>query len=339
MEKNTITSIYRAGRAGLVLLKVMVGLGRSPLFISWNVTFKCNLRCAYCGAVDAPHREWDTEKITRGLNDLYLAGARWITFGGGEPLLRSDIGTLINAAKSIGFTVFLSTNGRFVPDKIELLRQVDNVNLSLDGPETVHDTVRGTGAFADTIKASEALREHNIPFSYQCVLAKHNLHCLKEALEIAQKQGAWMMFQPATQWLDSSMAPNPVAPPVDAYRNAIAELVALKDAGAPVANSKAGLRHLALWPGHAPIRCLAGRLMAVVEPDGALLSCHQCEVERFLKADENDETDMGKQFRNAPLLPSCGQCWCAPVVELALICSLKPEPILNTLRRFWRELK
>jgi len=79
--------------------------------------------------------------------------------------------------------------------------------------------------------------------------------------------------------------------------------------------------------------------MAVVEPDGTLLSCHQCEVERFLKADENDETDMGKQFRNAPLLPSCGQCWCAPVVELALICSLKPEPIWNTLRRFWRELQ
>jgi hypothetical protein len=147
-----------------------------------------------------------------------------------------------------------------------------------------------------------------------------------------------MMFQPATQWLDSSTAPNPVAPPVDAYRDAIAELGALKDAGAPVANSKAGLRHLALWPGHAPIRCLAGRLMAVVEPDGTLLSCHQCEVERFLKADENDEADMGKQFRDAPLLSSCGQCWCAPVVELALLCSLKPEPMWNTLKRFWREL-
>ena len=339
MKQNAMTSIIQAGKTGLVLLKVMAGLGRTPLFISWNVTFKCNLRCAYCGAVDAPHREWDTEKIAQGLGDLYRSGARWITFGGGEPLLRSDIETLITKAKDIGFTVFVSTNGHFVPDKLDLLRQVDNVNLSLDGPEAIHDQVRGTGAFADTMRAADTLRKNGMPFSYQCVLAKHNLDSLKETLAIAKEQGAWVMFQPATQWLDSSTAPNPVAPPVDAYRAAIQELLALKKEGAPVANSKAGLRHLALWPDHAPIRCLAGRLMAVVEPDGTLLSCHQCEVERFLNAGQTAEADLGRQFHSAPLLRACGQCWCAPVVELALICSLKPEPIWNTMRRFWRELQ
>ncbi len=333
-----MASLFSASRTGLVLLKVMAGLGRTPLFISWNVTFKCNLRCAYCGAVDAPHREWETEKIVHGLEELYRAGARWITFGGGEPLLRSDIETLITKAKEIGFTVFVSTNGRFVPEKIDILRQVDNVNLSLDGPEAIHDEIRGAGAFADTMTAAKTLQENSIPFSYQCVLAKHNLNHLKETLGIAKGQHAWMMFQPATQWLDSSTAPNPTAPLTEPYRKAIDELISLKKVGYPIANSKAGLKHLRLWPDNAPIRCLAGRLMAVVEPDGTLLSCHQCEVDRFLKAGENDKTDMGKQFRDAPLLSSCGQCWCAPVVELALICSLKPEPIWNTLKRFWREL-
>ena len=165
MKQNAMTSILQAGKTSLALLKVMAGLGRTPLFISWNVTFKCNLRCAYCGAADAPHREWATEKIVQGLEELYRSGARWITFGGGEPLVRSDIEALITKAKDIGFTVFLSTNGRFVPDKIDVLRFVDNVNLSLDGPESIHDAMRGAGAFADTMCAAETLREKGMPFS------------------------------------------------------------------------------------------------------------------------------------------------------------------------------
>jgi MoaA/NifB/PqqE/SkfB family radical SAM enzyme len=128
--------------------------------------------------------------LCEGLNDLYRAGARWITFGGGEPLLRSDISDTDHQARRISASPCLSAQtGGLFPDKLDALREVDNVNLSLDGPEEIHDAVRGTGAFADTINASGTLRDAGIPFSYQCVLAKHNLHCLKETLEIAKAQG------------------------------------------------------------------------------------------------------------------------------------------------------
>jgi len=46
--------MLHAGTAGLKLLRGVLGLGRVPLFLSWNITFRCNLRCAYCGASDAP---------------------------------------------------------------------------------------------------------------------------------------------------------------------------------------------------------------------------------------------------------------------------------------------
>ena len=335
MASDKLRRWYQSGRSGLTLLKVIAGLGRAPLFVSWNVTFRCNLRCGYCGALDAPRRECETEEIKAGLQELYRLGGRWITFGGGEPLLRRDLGDLIVYAKSLGFQVFVSTNGHFVPKRIEDLRPVDNLNFSLDGPREVHDAVRGSGAFEDTLRASRVAREAGLPFSFQCVLARHNLDCLEDTLAITREQGAWMMFQPATQWLDSSTAPNPLAPPVAGYRNAIAQLLQLKQAGAPVANSKAGLRHLARWPDATHIRCLAGRLMVMVEPDGTLLSCHQCEVERFLTAEGKPAKTLAEQFHGTPPPRGCVQCWCAPVVELALICSLKPEPIYNTLRRFF----
>lgn len=322
--------------SGIALAKVLTGLGRAPLFVSWNLTFRCNLRCGYCGASEAPRRECTTEEVCAGLQELYGVGARWVTFGGGEPLLRRDLGTLVARAKALGFQVFVSTNGHFLPERLEDLRAVDNLNFSLDGPREVHDAVRGAGAFDDTLRAAAAAREAGLPFSFQYVLARHNLGHVEEALAIAREQGAWMMFQPATQWLDSSTAPNPLAPPVREYREAVDRLAALKRAGAPVANSQAGLRHLAHWPAAAPIRCLAGRLMITVEPDGTLLSCHQYEVGRFLGAEGGSAGSLVDQFRQTPPPRGCVQCWCAPVVELALICSFKPEAIVNTLRRFLR---
>jgi len=78
---------------------------------------------------------------------------------------------------------------------------------------------------------------------------------------------------------------------------AVAQLLQLKQTGAPIANSKAGLRHLAHWPDATPIRCLAGRLMVMVEPDGTLLSCHQCEVARFLTAEGKPAKTLTEQFQ------------------------------------------
>ena len=108
--------------SGLALARAMTGLGRAPLFISWNLTFRCNLRCGYCGAVDAPRRECTTEEIVAGLKEMYGAGARWVTFGGGEPLLRPDLGALIADAKALGYQVFVSTNGHFLPGRLDDLR-------------------------------------------------------------------------------------------------------------------------------------------------------------------------------------------------------------------------
>lgn len=335
MSVDVLNKLHSYTGSGIALLRAMTGLGRAPLFVSWNLTFRCNLRCGYCGAVDAPRRECTTDEIVAGLKEMYGAGARWVTFGGGEPLLRPDLGTLIADAKGMGYQVFVSTNGHFLPGRLDDLRRVDNLNFSLDGPREVHDAVRGAGAFDDTLRAAAAAREAGLPFSFQCVLARHNLGHVAETLAIAREQGAWMMFQPATAWLDSSTAPNPLAPPVAPYREAMEELLRLKRAGAPVANSRAGLRHLSRWPDAAPIRCLAGRLMVAVEPDGTLLSCHQCDVGQFLGADDRPATGLAAQFRATPPPRGCAQCWCAPVVELALICSLNPGAIWNTARRFF----
>lgn len=334
MAGSPVRSIRRSLTAAAALGRVFLLRRRVPLFVSWNVTFRCNLHCKYCGACDAPKTEMDSAGVCRGLDDLWALGARWITFGGGEPLLREDIGTLVDHAKTLGFEVFLSTNGWFVKRRAGVVRRVDHVNLSLDGGRGAHDEVRGPGAFDKTVEGAAYCLSQGVPVSLQCTLSALNLDSVDEVLAVAKSLGVWVMFHPATAWLDSSRKPNPIAPAPEAYRQALDRVAEAKRAGAPVANSLEGLKHLRHWPDTTPIWCGAGRIMAVVEPDGRLFACHQCEFDGA-PPEGAEVPSLREQFTALTPLKGCGQCWCGPVVDLAMIFSMKPRALSAAVRRIF----
>jgi len=326
----------RAAHSAVALGRIFVLKQRVPLFVLWNVTFRCNLRCRYCGACDVRQEELDTAGVLRGLDDLWALGARWITFGGGEPLLRPDMGEIMAHARKLGFEPFLSTNGWLIPRCMDVVRLASHVNLSLDGPRAIHDEVRGEGAFDHTLDAARACRDAGVPVSFQCTLSSMNLQCVDDVVALAGSLNVPIMFQPATAWLEPSVQPNPIAPERDAYRSAINRLIELKRGGRPVSNSVAGLRHLMCWPDNTSVWCSAGKIMAVVEPDGRLLACHQCDFART--AAENDggaAAFIREQFARTPALPGCAQCWCGPLVELAMLFSMQSGAVSGALRRFF----
>lgn len=337
-------SLYKALTGSLTLVRVALMGTRAPLFVSWNLTFRCNLRCAYCGVEDAIGPELDTDGVIRGLESLWKQGARWVTFSGGEPLTRSDIGEIVKAARSLGYSVFISTNGALIPRKEDVIRQVDHVTLSLDGPREVHDAARGQGAFDQVMRAVEICRGIGVSTSFQCTLCKCNVDAVDDALELAETLGVPIMFQPATLRLDSSSRPNPIAPDPDALRRAMELIARAAREGAPVLNSPEGLRHLSRWPNKADIWCGAGRLFCVVEPDGYVLACHQFQ---FAEAAQSGAVATGRdagrralpgktpgeQFASMSPLPGCAECWCGPIVELAMLARFRPGAWRLAVRR------
>ncbi len=327
-------SIRTALTGGYALAQARLFGRARPLFAEWNLTFRCNLRCKYCGASEATSEELPTTQVLSGLDDLWALGCRWITFGGGEPLLRRDTPQILQYAKEKGFQVFISTNGYFVSRHTQAIQDwVDHVNLSLDGGRDIHDAVRGKGAYDKVLEAIEVCARIGVSVSLQCVLSSNNLDCVDEAIEVAERYHVPIMFQPATQWKDSSTSDNPIAPEPDAYRRAIAHVVKRKKEGAPVRNSLVGLAHLAHWPNSTPIACTAGLLTCTIEPDGTLLACHQCEVGGFLKGNTHKES-LKEQYNTLARPKPCRQCWCAPVVELALLFSMRPGALWNAIRMF-----
>jgi radical SAM protein with 4Fe4S-binding SPASM domain len=113
----------------------------------WEITRRCNLRCAHC-LVDAGPGTPDELTTEEGLAlvDAFAAlGVRQLTLTGGEPLLRRDWPELAARADAHGLRVVLSTNGHALKGanlQRALASHVAEVALSLDGLCDTHDQLR-----------------------------------------------------------------------------------------------------------------------------------------------------------------------------------------------------
>ena len=90
----------------------------APMFIWWDVTTRCNLRCMHCysrsGLGNTNRDELSTEQATRLIEELASIGVFYIYFLGGEPFIRSDFLQLVSVARANTLEIMINTNGWFV---------------------------------------------------------------------------------------------------------------------------------------------------------------------------------------------------------------------------------
>lgn len=147
-----------------------------------NLTKACNLRCAYCftsnlTALPEMMSKQTAEScveflIREALSDESGLRERTLVFFGGEPLLRWEIILhtvgYINSRTShlpVSFKYMLATNGTLLNEEHAkfLARHDISVQISLDGPEEIHNRVRktasGKGSYKATIKGVELMQK------------------------------------------------------------------------------------------------------------------------------------------------------------------------------------
>lgn len=117
-----------------------------PFFVSCEVTFRCNLRCEFCNIPDfnpIPD-EATTEIMERRLEESYRLGCRVVSFTGGEPLMRDDIGRLAGKCRELGYFTGLVTNGLLLKKHVgsEWLHNVDAPAVSFLADEESYNLTR-----------------------------------------------------------------------------------------------------------------------------------------------------------------------------------------------------
>lgn len=139
---------------------------------------KCNLRCRFCGqhhtdpgdAMSFP----DWIDVLKQLRE-YARGATVVLWGG-EPLAYPHFREVAQFSAQQGFPLEIITNGTMISCHADLLRTLfKTVYISVDGPEQVHDAIRGKGVFAKVKAGLEILKGGNAELVMMSVLAPENM--------------------------------------------------------------------------------------------------------------------------------------------------------------------
>ena len=155
------------------------------------ITRKCNYHCRGCNVwKEQDQRELSTDEIKRGLEILNDLGVVELVLSGGDPLLREDIDEIINYASRF-FVTTVYDNGSMAAKKIDALRNVDFVAISIDSldPEK-NDYIKGVqGSWKTAIETVETLHNEGINVSVTPTISQLNLNEIVDITNFFSQKG------------------------------------------------------------------------------------------------------------------------------------------------------
>jgi len=177
-----------------------------PIQFTFFLTRRCNAQCPFCFYIS------NKDLAASSANELSLAEIEtlapqlgkllWLAFSGGEIFLRSDLVAITTLFYRINqpAIILLPTNGLMqetISRNVEAILQACPkssvvVKLSLDGPEAIHDELRGVpGAYRKTMATCEALgklvdRYENFELGINSVFCQANQDHIDEVIDLVQ---------------------------------------------------------------------------------------------------------------------------------------------------------
>ncbi|MFC1701016.1 radical SAM/SPASM domain-containing protein [Patescibacteria group bacterium] len=328
------------------LIKAKIQNKYIPLTVIYNITNRCNARCKYCYLEYYKRHRFEPtkEQIFAVIDELKKMGNKRISLGGGEPLIRQDIGEIIDYIKYNELACVINSNGILVPKKINLLKKIDTLCISLDGEEKIHDLYRGNGSFKNVLRAIKYARESGLSVNTNTVLNKSNLRSIDYILELAKIYNFSVEFNLLIGYLPDNSRPNLKAENKD-LRKAINKIIYYKRKGYPILMSEKAYRYALSWPDYnieeiknnkpnfKHLKCFAGKYFCAIDTNGKVYACPHligkvgaisCYKDGFANAFDNS------------LIHNCKSCYQIYHNEFNLLFNFDFSVILNHIKNTLR---
>lgn len=303
---------------------------------------RCNCRCVMCDIWRGTDvHAFSSKELEQQIASVRKLKIQWVVFSGGEPLMHPDIFRLCQIAREMGARVTILSTGLLLGrNAAEIVDHVDDVIVSMDGPEKIHDRIRRVpGGYQALVAGVARLLEHrpNYQVSGRCTVQRLNCGALVETVADARRAGlrsmsflaadvhstAFNRTERLTVLRQSEIAVGMEQLPIlDAQ---IEALIAEGYAGGFVVESPSKLRRIAhhfrchwnLGKYVAP-QCNAPWTSAVIESDGAVRPCFFHPAIGTLRAGEDLINVLNSQraveFRSnldVASNPICRRCVCS----------------------------
>jgi molybdenum cofactor biosynthesis enzyme MoaA len=109
-----------------------------------------------------------------------------------EPFLRNDLLDILGEVKKQGFKIYLLTNGTLLDnERARMLADlgVDGVQVSMEGPEDVHDAIRGAGSYSASAAGVEQLVDAGIAVTLNVTISNLNAGQVKRIITFGSHAG------------------------------------------------------------------------------------------------------------------------------------------------------
>lgn len=319
-------------KGGMQILAARV-LGQKRSFsVNFKITHRCNKNCSYCNITESKEKELTTEQIKQMIDEFKELGLLKLSINGGEPLLRKDIGEIIDYAHEKGVITIMVTNGELLKQRIKDIKNVDILIFSLDGSERTHDTLRGKDSFKKVMAAFKIARKENLQLFTITVLTSKNLDDVDFVLDFCKREGVNMTFQPLYDYKYAAKDLNSLVPNPEKFREAVQKIIDAKKNGYPVFNSNTYLKRLLKWPTKTEMKCYASTFYCNVTPSGMIYPCSNLIGAKGVKGHDGVKLGFKKAFLKLDD-PKCRHCWTSCYNEYNALFDLKPEVALSTLKK------
>lgn len=136
--------------------------------LSIEVTTCCDGHCRHCFALtgESKRSSLGLDVVKKAVREGYNSAYRRLHITGGEPLLWEGLFAAMDYAFGVGYQkISLNTNGRFLTAETagRLAAYPGlSISVSLEGPEVLHDRIRGEGSYKRTVAGIDKALEAGI---------------------------------------------------------------------------------------------------------------------------------------------------------------------------------
>ncbi len=319
---------------------------------------QCNLACSYCyqpyTLFGAEHRQLRPQTVQRALQwyaKQFGDDSIQINFYGGEPLLAFNIlQSACEAATALFHHIKFEcvTNGTLINSRLLAWAERYHINfvLSLDGPESIHDTVRvdwgHRGSYKRVIAFYYQAMAAGLPVRFNTVVtAPQSLGDIYEHL-----MSLWGQVSDTTVQFIPEYGLSPLSFDVYDYENK------LFDIGIKSVSSHLKIHNISTLIGHflegrksynGKLACGAGTTQFALLPNGQIYPCHRFAIENWSDASivSDDVSDFSIEASDAfTPVERCRHCDIADVCRGGCLMNIigpneqsNPSPFYCATRR------
>jgi MoaA/NifB/PqqE/SkfB family radical SAM enzyme len=160
-----------------------------PFYASFKVTHICSLKCSFCNVWKEKTPDLPKQDVFKVIDNIADSSIIVLSLEGGDPLVRKDLGEILQYAHQKPFYLFFTTNGHLLDKRPmkEYGKHIDYLHISIDEGH-------GNLAFFDRL---EEFQSYGPEICIQIVVTKDTLPALEKKIKRVHEVNARTVVMPA----------------------------------------------------------------------------------------------------------------------------------------------